>query len=175
MEFVAGGGVEAVLKNANESDPEDALGRHSYAVLSLVADTAMGRRALLEQQAIEKSLARLPSSTCILYTYFILRFLEVCSQHENTVRSMVKVRAVASLVDKYLFFSKQSSLQPLCIPCLQAIKNILLDYRDILKDHMAELQPLKQKWQHTAYLQQKNPSMEKKTHKHTITRCNHTN
>jgi len=163
MEFVAAGGVDVVLKNANESDPEKALGRLSYAVLSVVADTTIGRKVLMELQAIEKAIGRLPSSTCILYTYFVLRFLEVCSQHKDTVRVMLQVKVLGILVNKYLFYSKQPLLNPLCIPCLQAVKNILLDHRDILHgDELNELNPLKHRWQSSAYIHQKTPASERK-------------
>jgi len=163
MEFVAAGGVEVVLKNANEGDPEKALGRSSYAVLSVVADTMIGRKVLMELQAIEKAIARLPASTCILYTYFVLRFLEVCSQHKDTVKVMLQAKVMVVLVTKYLFYSKQTLLNPLCVPCLQSIKNILLYHRDLLpEEELAELNPLKLKWQSTAFINQKTPTSEKK-------------
>eukprot|EP01124_Arcella_intermedia_P005432 TRINITY_DN13205_c0_g1_i2.p1 TRINITY_DN13205_c0_g1~~TRINITY_DN13205_c0_g1_i2.p1 ORF type:complete len:893 (-),score=218.04 TRINITY_DN13205_c0_g1_i2:38-2716(-) len=165
MEFVVAGGTNVVLNNANLSDPQEALGRLSYAVLAVVADTTIGRKSLLDLQAPEKAIKRLPESTCPLYTFFILRFLEVCSQHEETAAAIIQLGGVEKFVERYLFFSKQPSLNTLCIPCLQILKNILLEYKHLLvsPNIQQNLELLKQKWLSSVYENQKTPVVEKKT------------
>eukprot|EP01125_Pyxidicula_operculata_P020916 TRINITY_DN786_c0_g2_i1.p1 TRINITY_DN786_c0_g2~~TRINITY_DN786_c0_g2_i1.p1 ORF type:complete len:1085 (+),score=296.57 TRINITY_DN786_c0_g2_i1:20-3274(+) len=146
MEFVAGGGVELVLTNATTSDPEEPLGRASFAVLCEIADTAIGRASLLGHKAIEKSLKAISASTSPLYTYYILRFLEVCTQHKNLAESLIKKKGMEIITELFDVYYGQTQTNVLCIPCLQSIKNVLLYHRNLLTEsNLSSLNVLKER------------------------------
>jgi len=47
LEFIAGGGVQVCLQNVQQTDRTEPLARLSLAILCIIADSAMGRAALL--------------------------------------------------------------------------------------------------------------------------------
>lgn len=63
MQIAAGGGVKLLLDNAGDAEPEDPLARLSWAVLCVIADTAIGRASLKVSTFFTPRHAHIPPTT----------------------------------------------------------------------------------------------------------------
>eukprot|EP01128_Nolandella_sp_AFSM9_P004007 TRINITY_DN1762_c0_g1_i1.p1 TRINITY_DN1762_c0_g1~~TRINITY_DN1762_c0_g1_i1.p1 ORF type:complete len:1390 (+),score=319.09 TRINITY_DN1762_c0_g1_i1:386-4555(+) len=145
MQIAAGGGVKLLVDNASDSEPEEPLGRLSWAVLCVVADTAIGCASLKGHSVVEGALKKLAVSTDVLLNFYIMRFIEVCAQHDSLAELVVKKRGVEILWEKFEAVHDKPLLTTLCLPALGAFKFLLLLHRPLLeeKDAISIFAPIK--------------------------------
>eukprot|EP01099_Mayorella_cantabrigiensis_P004156 TRINITY_DN3120_c0_g1_i1.p1 TRINITY_DN3120_c0_g1~~TRINITY_DN3120_c0_g1_i1.p1 ORF type:complete len:804 (-),score=167.33 TRINITY_DN3120_c0_g1_i1:61-2472(-) len=76
--------VSLVVKNIKLVPFSHRLSRESFAILTIVADTTIGREKLIKDGVLPEALEGLRRANCPLYLFYVSRFLEVCCQHSNT-------------------------------------------------------------------------------------------
>lgn len=143
LQIIASGGIQIIVNNIKETSREDPLSRLSMAILCLICDTAMGRSVILGNNIIESILEETKLGEYPLHLYYAYRFLEICCQHENTTERLIELKGIPILVDAILKYSEKPKTLTLTLPCLGALKYILLLNPVMLDGLQEKLQPLK--------------------------------
>lgn len=86
------GMVSLVVSNLKLVPFSHRLARESFAILTIVADSTIGREKLISGGVISEALEGLRRANCPLYLFYVSRFLEVSCQHSNTAHLVCRYK-----------------------------------------------------------------------------------
>lgn len=134
LQIIATGGLQVLIENMKGTTREEPLSRLSMAILCLMADTSMGRSAILGNNTIPAILEECKITEFPLHLYYVYRFLEICCQHENTAQQLIELNGLSHLIQSILTYSEKPKLLTLTLPCLGALKYLLLLNSHLMED-----------------------------------------
>lgn len=126
LQLVAAGGVQLVTTNSTQGPRGEPLARLSVAILCVIADSSMGRQALLGNKVVEVMMSELETQESPLFVYNVLRFFEVCCQHRETTKRFLALDGVTKLVTVMRKYADRTALRTLLLPPLGAFRALLL-------------------------------------------------
>eukprot|EP01129_Flabellula_baltica_P013820 TRINITY_DN64_c0_g1_i1.p1 TRINITY_DN64_c0_g1~~TRINITY_DN64_c0_g1_i1.p1 ORF type:complete len:464 (+),score=59.92 TRINITY_DN64_c0_g1_i1:89-1480(+) len=146
LEFIGNGGTDIVLFNIQNTSSDEPLTRLSFALLCNIVDTKKGQKAIMDLEAIAFAIDTLKDvqkkNINSLFTFYLVRFLEICCQHSETLECVLLNNGLEVLVE-FTTSILSTSLNVLCIPCFSAFTTIMLNYKSKARPYLGAFEPLK--------------------------------
>ncbi|KAJ3427034.1 arf3-interacting protein [Anaeramoeba flamelloides] len=144
QELILTDSLDIIFENEKLNPPDHKLSQLCVDVLVIAVDTFAGREEIIKNRFINRALTQLRTTNDPLYIFYILRFLEVASQHKNTAEIIVQNDGLKIAVQTVLKHISRPMFNTLTLPGLGIIKYLYLslpEKKSEFFEHAKTLEP----------------------------------